>query len=242
MATTESNLQPVSGTVPDIRPPMRPPVVELVGPAAVGKTSLLLALNGSDGRLRSGPRLPKHRHLRSAVSLAPTFAGLHRPFRGLLWKEMKRMTYLTTLLRLLKEPRFDGAGALVLDEGAVYMFARLLVFGEERIRSRAFQRWWSEASEQWAGALDLLVCLDAPDAILIQRLRTRNQPHPVKAFSDEAIARFISSYRAAYERVIASLTVSGGPRVIRVRTDEESLGQTTRRIAAELRCIEGRRT
>jgi hypothetical protein len=207
---------------------MRPPVVELVGPAAVGKTSLLLALNGSDGRLRGGPRLPKHRHLRSAVSLAPTFAGLHRPFRGLLWKEMKRMTYLSTLLRLLKEPRFNGAGALVLDE--------------ERIRSRAFQRWWSEASEQWARALDLLVCLDAPDAILIQRLRTRNQPHPVKAFSDDAIAQFISSYRAAYERVIASLTVSGGPRVIRVRTDEESLGQTTRRIAAELQCIEGRRT
>ena len=221
---------------------MRPPVIELVGPAAVGKTSLLLALNGSDGRLQSGPRLPKHRHVRSVVSLAPTFAGLHRPFRGLLWKEMKRMTYLSTLLRLLKEPRFNGASALMLDEGAVYMFARLLVFGEERIRSRAFQRWWSEASEQWAHALDVVVWLDAPDTVLIQRLRTRNQPHPVKALSDEAIVRFISSYRAAYDRVIDSLTLSGGPRVIRVRTDEESLGQTTKRIAAELQCIEGRRT
>jgi hypothetical protein len=238
----ESNLQSISGAVPAARPHIRPPVVELVGPAAVGKTSLLLALNESDGRLRSGPRLPKHRHVRSAVSLAPTFAGLHWPFRGLLWKEMKRMTYLSTLLRLLKEPRFTGASALMLDEGAVYMFARLLVFGEERIRNRAFERWWNEASEQWAQALDLLVCLDAPDAILIQRLRTRNQPHRVKALSDEAIARFISSYRAAYDRVIASLTVSGGPRVIRVRTNEESLGQTTRRIAAELRCIEGRCT
>lgn len=215
--------------------PLRPIVVELVGPAAAGKTSLLLALHELDPTLRAGLRPARHHHWASAVTLGPTFLALHRPYRGLLWKEMKRITYLGTLQRLLHKPALTSLSAVVLDEGAVYMLARLRVLGGERIRTGAFERWWLGAIERWARLLDVVVWLDAPDVILMHRLRSRRQSHSVKGLSDEAICRFLASYRDAYERVMAALTRSQRVRVLVVRTDEESVNQIVGRVASEIR-------
>jgi hypothetical protein len=214
---------------------VRPVVVELVGAAATGKTSLLLALARDDRTLRAGLRPPKHRHLPSAVALTPTFLALHRPYRALLWDEMKRITYLRTLQRLLEEHRSTRAGTVVLDEGAVYMLARLLVFGGERVQTPAFQQWWSSAIEQWANILDILVWLDAPDSVLTHRLRTRQQAHPVKALPDEAAAQFMASYRDAYNRVIRALSATPSLSVVSVRTDQEPLSRVAQLVNAEMR-------
>jgi hypothetical protein len=214
--------------------PLRPLTVELVGPAATGKSSLLLALAREHQLWQAGLRLPTFRHLQSAVGLAPTYLALHRPYRGLLWKEMKRITYLRTLRRVLEDPTSTRSTTVILDQGAVYMMARLLVFGKERVRSAAFDRWWQETIEHWARVLDIVVWLDAPDPILIHRIRTRKQPHPVKGLSDAAISRFITTYRAAYDRVLGGLAAAHGPAMIAVRTDQESLDQAARRVAGEI--------
>lgn len=184
--------------------------------------------------LRAGLRPPRHRHLSAAIGLAPTFLALHRPYRGLLWKEMKRITYLSTMCRLLEDPQGSGTGVVVLDEGPVYMLARLLVYGDDRIRSVAFERWWRDAIEQWATTLDMVVWLDAPDPVLTHRLRTRQQSHPVRGLPDEAITEFLSSYRTAYNRVIGALTGARGPTLLSVRTDREPLGNVVQRVAAEI--------
>ena len=113
-------------------------VVELVGTAGAGKTSLLEALANSGVTIRAGFRLRKHWHVLPAFALVPTFVALHRPFRGVLWKEMKRITYLATLRHRLQEQR-KGSRPVVLDEGPVYMLARLRVLGgnpTERSRIR----------------------------------------------------------------------------------------------------------
>lgn len=227
------HIQPAQSITPNFLP-LRPLTVELVGPAAAGKSSLLLALAREHRLWRAGLRLSTFRHLRSAVGLAPTFLALHRPYRGLLWKEMKRITYLGSLRRVLEDPVSTRSSTVILDQGVVYMMARLLVFGEERVRSAAFDRWWQEAIEHWARVLDILVWLDAPDPILIHRIRTRKQPHPVKGLSDAAIGRFIATYRAAYDRVLGGLAAAHGPALIAVRTDEESLDQAARRVAGEI--------
>jgi len=218
--------------------PVRPLVVELAGPAAAGKTSLLLALGAGDRTLRAGLRVPRQRHLATALTLAPTFLALHRPYRGLLWKEMKRITYLGSLYELLRERSGASAGTVLLDEGAVYMLARLEVLGAERIRSAAFAGWWRAAIEAWSSTLDLIVWLDAPDPILRDRLRRRPQSHPVKRLSDDAIDRFIASYRDSYRHVIRSLMEARGPRLLTVRTDREDVECIARRLAAEVRDME----
>jgi predicted ATPase len=220
--------------------PVRPLVVELAGPAAAGKSSLLLALGAGDWKLRAGLRVPRRRHLATALTLAPTFLALHRPYRGLLWKEMKRITYLGSLYELLQERSGESTGTVLLDEGAVYMLARLEVLGAERIQSAAFAGWWRAAIETWSRTLDLIVWLDAPDPVLRDRIRRRAQSHPVKRSPDEAIDRFIASYRDSYRRVIRSLMEARGPRLLTVRTDREDVECIARRLAAEVRDMEAR--
>jgi predicted ATPase len=227
-----------SGPASAAREPARSLVVELAGPAAAGKTSLLLALGEVDGTLRTGLRVPRQRHLATALTLAPTFVALHRPYRGLLWKEMKRITYLGSLYELLRERSGASAGTVLLDEGAVYMLARLEVLGAQGIRSAAYAAWWRAAIEAWSSTLDLIVWLDAPDPVLRDRLRRRAQSHPVKGLPDDAIDRFIASYRDSYRHVIRSLMEARGPRLLTVRTDQEDVECIARRLAAEVRDME----
>ena len=234
IATLETARPPV-----DTLHPARRLVVELAGPAAAGKTSLIFALGTGDRHLHPGLRVPRQRHLATALTLAPTFLALHRPYSGLIWKEMKRITYLGTLYRLLQAGGPARDGTVVLDEGAVYMLARLQVLGADRIRSVAYTRWWRGAIEAWARTLDLIVWLDAPDAVLRERLRRRRQPHPVKELPDAAIDRFLASYRESYNRVIRALREARGPKVLMVRTDRETVAEIARRVEAAVRELEG---
>lgn len=209
-------------------------VVELVGTAGAGKTSLLEALANSGVTIRAGFRLRKHWHVLPAFALVPTFVALHRPFRGVLWKEMKRITYLATLRHRLQEQR-KGSRPVVLDEGPVYMLARLRVLGGNRLSGPGFDRWWRETIRQWAHSLDLIVWLDASDPVLRDRVRNRVQSHGVKQLGDQAVDAFMARYRAAYSEVIGALVEARGPEVLTVRTDQESLSVTTSRLLAELR-------
>ncbi|MGH7526052.1 MAG: AAA family ATPase [Gemmatimonadales bacterium] len=211
----------------------RPLVVELVGPAAAGKSTLLRMLGGRDRSLRAGLRPARHQHLRSAVALVPTFLALHRGAGGVLWKEMKRITYLRTLHRILvgtaRSPR-----PVLLDEGPVYMLARLRMYGGDRMGSPAFQQWWRSAFEQWARTLDLVVWLDAPDAVLIDRIRTRSQRHRMQEVADSSILQFLTSYRQAYTEVIAGLTAPLHLRVLSFRTDQEPATRIAEQVGAAI--------
>jgi len=219
---------------PGERPRSIATTAELVGVAASGKSSVLRALREHDGRLVAGRHPAKSDHLAHVIPLIPTFAALHRPFSEILWKEMKRITYLRTLSSVRQPREGGGLAAVVYDEGPVYMLARLLAYGGKRIRSAAFERWWREEVARWSRRLHLVVWLDAPDRLLLHRARARGQLHKLQAFSDREAERFFATYRRAYGLVIEELTRDGGPRVLRVRSDRESVRDIVRRVLAEL--------
>jgi thymidylate kinase len=208
--------------------------VELAGLAASGKTSLLRALAGQEPAWRAGLRPPKHGHAWSAATLLPDFVALHRSARRILWKEMKRMTYLRTLRRELEAEAWRPGGAVILDEGPVYMMARMRMYGGAAVRSERFEAWWERAGEEWGRLLDLVIRLDAPDAVLTQRLRGRAQRHRLQAASDRQIDEFLTSYRAAYAEVVAVLE-RHGVRVLEVRTDREAPERIAERVSRVLR-------
>lgn len=205
-------------------------IFELVGPAGAGKSTLLQILGQRDKRIQAGLCIPKSRYIKVAFRLLPTFLGIHKPYRGILWKEMKRMLYLNALHQLLQQEAAKSYRAIVLDEGPVYMLSRLRVFGGEAIESLSFEKWWQSAISQWANTVDAIVWLDAEDPILAHRIRTRGEPYPVKDITDSSVRKFFSRYRAAFDHVITELTADDGPEVLKFVTDRESMDQIADRI------------
>ena len=210
--------------------PKRSLILELVGPAGAGKSTLLKALGARDKRIRAGLYIPRSNYIKQALLLLPTFMRIHRPYRGILWKEMKRILYLKALCQLLEQEATKGYTAIILDEGPVYMLSRLQVFGGDAIRAVSFEKWWQSAIHQWANIVDTIVWLDAEDPVLAHRIRTRNQPSPVKDTTDSSIYKFSARYRAAFGQVISQLTAGDGPGVIKFVTDAQSMEQIADRI------------
>jgi deoxyadenosine/deoxycytidine kinase len=212
----------------------QPVIVELVGPAAAGKSSLLRLLSEREG-WRAGLRLPKHRHLWSAATLLPTCARLRLSASGATWTDMKRIVYLRTLQRAVAAETRTRHRVVVLDEGAAYMLARIRVYGVANIQSSGFLRWWSSATSEWARTLGLLVWLDASDDVLADRLRRRPQHHRMQDADDRHIGQFLASYRAAYAEVLSAFASVPGLIVLRFRTDREPLSLIAESVCRQIR-------
>jgi cytidylate kinase len=199
-------------------------IIELVGPAGVGKTSirrLLAAKYGLSGR--GVWRMPSPRLFRSAIRLLPTSLQLWARAGTVAWEETKHIIRLDALFHLLHGPNGRVTRRWILDEGPVFVFAWLRAMGCEAARPERFADWWGPALTRWRRAVDVIVTLDASNEILTERIRAREKVHLVKTTSDAAAAEFLDRYRAAYAATIADFTVgdSLGPEVVRVRTDAQ---------------------
>jgi shikimate kinase len=205
-------------------------VVELVGVAGAGKTSLVRTLGARDALIRADIAVPRSSYFRDIPSLLPTFVDFRRPWRTFLRKEMKRVLHLTTLYRRLDEARQGGQGIVLFDEGPVYMLARLRFLGGGGIDNPGFERWWRSTILQWAEVLELIVWLDADVRVLVERIRSRSGPAPINDTTDAALFAFIDRYRSCYDRVVGELTTAGGPRVITLDTGRKSIDALASRI------------
>lgn len=211
----------------------RPLVVAIAGLAGAGKSSLSQALARLDPEVQARPRVSFWRYLTSIPPLIPSFLGFHRPFRGVLGKEMKRILRLHALQRLVHETR--NCRILVFDEGPVYLLARILVYGGPGIQTPTFEQCWRRAIATWAAELDVIVWLEAPEDLLATRLRARPQHPFAHTGTDEGSVRALfRAYREAFTRVMGELTAAGGPRPWTVRTDHGSVDGTARKLLVRL--------
>lgn len=201
----------------------RPVVIEVAGPAGAGKTTLAQALARHDNCARSGPSIHRRRHMpwlaRSTLGLLPSFFNLYRTRRLWLPLESKELICLDTLHQLVVRESAKGIPLLILDQGPVYTLTYLWLRGHESIRNGCFTGWWKNSYTKWARTLQAIIWLDAPDDVLMHRIRTREKSHEVKDFSDQAIQKFMHGYRGAYEDVIATLTAHNGPKLLRLNTE-----------------------
>lgn len=187
-------------------------VVELVGPAGAGKSTLAHHARAADPTIRglSLWGLPRGRLLASALALIPTVVTATVRNRRLRWAEI---TYMIRLDALRRELRRLPAGArdhlILLDEGPVYALGWL----DLRFDGRKPEAWRKRAVDQWATLLHGVIFVDAPDTTLAHRIRTRSKRHRMRNGSDAAISRFAGGFRRAFDRVVTELRRRGRGRL-----------------------------
>ncbi len=206
-----------------------PLIVELVGPAGAGKTTLSRALSQRNGKIRVAAdlELRKMEHLsifvRQAPFLSPVLLRRCRHSSWFTWDEIKAMVYLRGWPRVLRQQARDGGTAILLDHGPVFKLATLNAFGSERLTNEGFETWWNNMYTQWASTLDLVIWLDTADSDLIERINTRSQKHTVKAKAEQEASEFLARYRRSYEQILTKLTAYGGPTLIKFDTGQVAI-------------------
>jgi hypothetical protein len=215
-------------------------VVELVGPAGVGKSTVSHALIRRCG---TAPRTiwgqPPLALLGTGIRLGPVLLRFWRSSGSLLWDEARHVVRLRALhLSLTQDPPRIQAVTL-FDEGPIFALTWLRGFGHESMRSPAADRWWQATLFHWSRLVDAVVVLDAPDSILAARIKARPQWHEVKHEPDWYIAEWMGRFRAALEWVLAGLAAHGGPTVIRIRADQDCPERLAERVSRVLERAHG---
>lgn len=214
-------------------------MVEIVGVAGAGKSSLSRALSGSDGRFVQGLNLDVRSFeqmptlVMNTLFLLPDLLRLSLTGTWPTRQEIRMMVYLRGWHRVLHQ-QASSDNIVVLDHGPVFKLTRLRFAGLGGLRRRGFEPWWEEMLRRWATRLNLLIWLDAADATLLERICSRTGWHEVKDMSEREALKYLAGYRRSYEEVILKLTTIGKVRVVRFDSDENSTHQILVRTLAYL--------
>jgi len=187
---------------------------------------------GPDIQLRKIDHIPVFAgSIPSSLSL---FLSETRPRRWFTWNELKSIAYLKAWPDLLQNGPPRGQ-VLLLDQGPVFRLATLLEFGPPIPRTGAPGRWWSSLYAAWAGTLDMVVWLDASDAVLMKRINTRGKDHHLKGRSGAEARQVLGRYRNAYLDVLSTLTAYNGPAVLSFDTEQVPVDQIAGEILKAIR-------
>jgi shikimate kinase len=199
-----------------------PQVIELIGPAGAGKTSLLRAVAGLAPGVRTGLRLDRVRALPvvawHAIALTPASLDMLFADPRWLWAGLRHLWRLRAFPSLLERARGSGHQTILLDEGPVFSLGRLSVFQRAHEGSGWLARAWNAEVARWRESLTGVVLLDADNDVLAHRIRNRTKPHPVKNGSDRQIFAFLDGYRAAYRDIATRLHANGRVHVVELET------------------------
>lgn len=206
-----------------------PLIIELVGPAGAGKTTLLHELIRCNDKILVGPELElrKTEHIPVFISQAPFLLPVilrgDKSSRWYTWEEIKYMVYLIGWPRVLRQQTGSNYTTIILDHGPIFKLATLNEFGPESLKSPQLELWWQSMLNQWASELDLVIWLDAPDFILLERINKRSQKHAVKGKDDHEAHEYLARYRKSYEQILKRITTDRGPSLLKYDTGKLSI-------------------
>jgi adenylate kinase family enzyme len=205
-----------------------PLVVEIMGPAGSGKTTLVRALCSKSDRVRAGVNIGKLRYVPPLIAktgrFLPPWVLAHRRDRWLNWRETRSIACLEAWHRELERRRSSTQVSTLLDHGPVYRLALLREFGPQVVTTQTFERWWQSSRARWLDTLDIVVSLDAPDDVLLERLQARGHWYLSAGLSIEEKHAFLARFREGFSRVLGSDS-RDGPTILRFRSDRTSIDE-----------------
>lgn len=217
----------------------QPRVLELVGLAGAGKTTLEHALHQRDARIRLVVAPGKARYIPFLARRGCLWlSSLLWRYRGSRWftrYEIRLLGHLEVWAPYLRMQKQAPGSVVVVNPGSVYWLAALSEFGPSRFQSHACGEWWDRMLNQWIALVDLFVWLDAPDNVLLERIRTRNEWHAAKEQPDSQVLERFAHLRRRYGQILAEMAHRGGPEVLHFRTDQVSSDQMADRVLSALR-------
>lgn len=151
-----------------------PRVVEIVGPAGAGKTSLCQAMVQSSNGFREG-HFPDVRQLGAVpffvwngLQLLPRILSL--TMRGGRQLSRRRFAWLCILngwpAVLLREVKTHGK-VIVLDQGPVFLLTEICELAPPSSSANSAHKMWRPLYSRWASVLDAVVWLDTNDRVLV---------------------------------------------------------------------------
>lgn len=221
-----------------------PRIVEIIGPAGSGKTTLCHALSSCKKIFYIG-NFPDVRKFSSApffiwngFRISPALLGLPKHnSRKLTQRELAWLSILRGWPDILKR-NLKNNQITILDQGPVYLLAETSEFGPDYLKEQKADVFWKSLYSHWADTLDMIVWLDAPDTQLMNRIRNRDKGHIVKNESDETTFEFLTRYRKAYERTISKLSANHSDlKILRFDTSKKSAKEIVCRLLVEFNSI-----
>lgn len=205
-----------------------PQIVEIIGLAGTGKSTLSSALYRQNGKFLASERLGfkkvKHRFffIEQVFLMLPMFLRQPRNGRGFSRTDIKKMVYLNGWHRVLKRQGSNNDAIIVVDQGPIFKLATLYEFGPDKLKDQRFNEWWDQLFKQWASTVGLVIWLDGSDDILIERICSRDSWHMAKELSTHEVRNFLSEYRMAYDYVMSRLISIEDIPIIRIDTSYQS--------------------
>lgn len=220
----------------------RAKVIELVGLAGAGKSTIARTLARSSSRVVVGKE-PYFRRASDipylawgALALLPTFLRLNSGTGGGGWSRKQNLIWMVTLLAWQQRLRHStprGERLVVLDQGPVYLLMMLHLLGPEALRGPDFEIWWSGVCGECSELLDTVIWLDAADASLVERIRARDRWHGVKEKSDNDAFEYFERCRSSFRHVLLSVSNNGHPRVLELDTTHTGVDEIVERLLLE---------
>jgi shikimate kinase len=213
----------------------KPPIVlEIVGLAGTGKSTILNSLTKQDKKIQAGYCYNKILYIPCFINIIPilfwTFLSECRNSRHLTWVAVKAMLFLSTLHYVAKKQSSNNHTIVMLDQGPIYMLTLLHMFVLENVKTQRLKQWWENYLNKWSSTLDIIIRLEAPDNILIERVHDRRKWHIFKEQTEQEVQDLMAHYRRSYEYIISRFTLNGGPRIFSFNTNHDSVNHIVNKI------------
>ena len=161
-------------------------------------------MRARDDRVQPKPSLRRVEYtgvLAAAVAAAARTVARQRAIgRGVTLDHVLVIAYVEGVARLLERGHLAEANTIAFDQGPLYFASRPTLL-DERLAP------WREAVfDRWASLLDVVVWLDAPDAVLTERINARRAWHRLKGAERETAGEDLAASRRAYENAISRVT------------------------------------